>query len=150
MWTFATLKAVSEVADKDPWGVMFNHPVPLEYLGVFRVNKRIQPDGTGVPAEDWRMEEGGIVTRYSKIFIWGVQRVTDTNAFSLMFVQCLAARIAADLCIAVTENIKQQGVLWQLYGAKLDTAAARDGQQGGNDIITQHELTDVRFRSGPG
>jgi len=148
MWGFATHKAVSEVQDKDAWGMAFAHPIPAQFLGVFRVFKRIMPDGSGVPAEDWRNEEGNIVTRYSKIYLWGTKEVSDTKMFPSMFVQALAARIAADLCVPITENSNLQGDMWQLYGAKLTAAAARDGQQGGNDHITQTGLTSVRHISG--
>jgi hypothetical protein len=61
-----------------------------------------------------------------------------------MFVQVVAARIAADIAMALTENRKLQVDMWQLYERKLAEAAASDGQQGSNDFITQTQLVDVR------
>jgi hypothetical protein len=61
-----------------------------------------------------------------------------------MFVQALAARMAAELAIPLSENAQLQGTMWQLYGTKLAEAAARDGQQGSNEYITQRRLTGVR------
>jgi hypothetical protein len=80
--------------------------------------------------------------------LWGLKQVTDTAKFSPLFVQALAARIAADAAIPMTENRQLQVDMWGLYGDKLREAAARDGQQGTNDVITQQRLTSVRYFSG--
>jgi hypothetical protein len=149
MWTFATVRDISEVQDKDAWGVMYQHPTPKNWLSVFRVYRDVN-QRQNTTSEGWRLEEGNILAQDSKIFLWGVQSVANTHLFTNMFVQCLAARIAADLCVPLTENIQQQEILWSLYGSKLREAASRDGTQGDNDVITQHKLTAVRGGTGLG
>jgi hypothetical protein len=148
MWTFSTDRAMSTVADMDAWGESYIHPLPISWSGVFRVFKNINITNHEMSASDWRLEGGNVLTRYPTIYMWGQKRVTDTGAFSSLFVQALAARIAADACVPFTENRELQVDLWGLYQDKLREAAARDGQQGGNDLITQRVLTGVRFTSG--
>jgi hypothetical protein len=148
MWTFSTDRAMSTVADMDAWGESYIHPLPISWSGVFRVFKNINITNHEMSASDWRLEGGNVLTRYPTIYMWGQKRVTDTGAFSSLFVQALAARIAADACVPFTENRELQVDLWGLYQDKLREAAARDGQQGGNDLITQRRLTDIRWTSG--
>jgi hypothetical protein len=149
MWTFATVRAISEVQDMDDWGVMYSHPIPKNWLSVFRVFRDITPR-QNVTSEGWKLEGDRVLAQESKIYLWGIQSVVDTNQFSQMFVQCLAARLAADLCVPITENTEQLETMWKLYGAKLQEAAARDGTQGDNDVITQYKLTSVRGGLGLG
>lgn len=147
MWTFATGRATSTVADLDEWGEFYKHPKPEGWIGIFRVYRdvstnRLEADRT------WRMEGGNVLSKYETIHIWGVRRVTDTGAFSPLFVQALVARLAADAAIPMSENRQLQVDLWQLYGDKITEAAARDGQQGSNDHITQRVLTGIRYTGG--
>ena len=147
MWTFATARAKSVVADLDEWDEFYVHPKPTDWISVFRVFKdqvqnRLDTDMT------WRMEGGNVLSKYARLRFWGMKRVTDTGAFSPLFVQALAARLAADAAVPLTENRQLQVDLWGLYGDKLREAAVRDGQQGGNDMITQGTLTGVRYSGG--
>ena len=82
--------------------------------------------------------------------MWGINRIVDTSLFSAAFVQCLATRLAADLCMAITENTAQQGVLWQLYGAKIKEAAISDGVQGANELVQSEDFIDARYTYGGG
>lgn len=150
VWTFATVRAVSETERRDEWDQMYTHPIPPVWLDVFRVGKDVRTNGDLTDDPTWRKEGGKILSNYPKIYLWGVERVADTGRMSLMFTQALAARIAADLCIAITENDRLQADLWALYIDKLSAAAARDGQQGNNDRITQTRLTGVRRAGGTG
>ena len=148
MWTFATARAKSITEDMDEWGTMYTHPIPLNWQSVYRVYSSVDGYGNGVSDRTWRMEGGNVLSTNQTVYLWGIQQVTDTNKSSMLFIQALAARIAADACIPMTENRQLQADMWGLYGDKLREAAARDGQQGSNDIITQSKLTGARYYSG--
>lgn len=150
MWTFATVKEVSTSADNDAWGVLFKHLKPVNWISVFRVYRILQSNGNMIPDNEWRMEEGAVVSRWSTVYLWGVERITDTGVFSPLFVQALAARMASDMAIPMAQNRQLQIDLWNIYEAKLAEAAARDGQQGANDVITQNRLVDARYSNGLG
>jgi hypothetical protein len=146
MWTFATARAASTTMDRDAWDTAYAHPAPLNWISVFRVYRN--SGISTLTSIDWRLEDGIILCSESNILLWGLKRVTDTGKFSPLFVQALASRIAADACIPLTENRELQRDMWMLYGDKLREAAARDGQQGSNDMITQSRLTGVRNYGG--
>ena len=146
MWTFATARASSTTLDRDACDTAYSHPAPLNWISVFRIYRN--SGISTLTSIDWRLEDGNILCSESNILLWGLKRVTDTGKFSPLFVQALAARIAADACIPLTENRQLQVDMWGLYGDKLREAAARDGQQGSNDMITQSRLTGVRNYGG--
>ena len=146
MWTFATVRAVSTSVQESEWGDGYVHAKPLGWLSVFRLFR----DGGHRPniIEDWRMESDGIIARESTVYLWGIKQVVDPRKFSNLFVQALAARLAADACIPFTENATLQRDMWQLYEAKLSEAATRDGQQGSNETIQSNTLIDARGSGG--
>lgn len=147
-WTFATVRATSTTADLDAWGGMYVHTLEDEWLSVFRVYRASNLAGQMIPDDSWRMEEGKIVSNQSTVYYWGLKQITDTGKFPPVFVQALAARLAAEMAIAITKNRQLQADMWALYGDKLREAAARDGQQGANDVITQTRLVNARYSGG--
>ena len=160
MWTFATARAKSTVADMDAWDEMYVHPIPIGWQSVYRVYRTLSKSAMGVSgsygptnnitSEGWKVEGGNVLSYDATVYMWGMQRLTDTGAFSSLFVQALAARIAADACVPFTENRNLQADLWNLYSLKLAEAATRDGQQGANEVIVSDSLTRVRSYGGAG
>ena len=132
MWTFATVRAKSTVADRDAWDQRYVHPIPATWLSVLRCYSNVEGDDSSRwdPAGSWSLEGRQVVSEYSTIYMYGVERVTDTGIYSPTFVQALAARIAADAAIPLTENRLLQRELWILYNNKLLEAQAQDGKQG--------------------
>jgi hypothetical protein len=147
MWSFAMVRAKSITAERDEWDTMYKHAMPIPWLNVFRVYRSVTPNARR-RSDNWVKEGEYILTKEDTVYLWGVKRITDTGKFTNMFVQCLAERLAADLCIPITENVTLQGVRWQLYGAKLAEASVRDGQQGANEEIQSNTLIDARSGGG--
>lgn len=151
MWTFATARDMSISEDRDAWGSMYVHPIPLNWLAVYRVFLSVNQYGQGgTPDPNWRLEDGGVLSSEGTVYLWGLKQVTDTGKFSSLFNQALAARVAADAAIPLTENRQLQREMWALYQAKLADAAARDGQQGSNEIIQSNSLLTARTTYGRG
>jgi hypothetical protein len=155
MWTFATARATSETNDRDEWDKLYSHSRPRDWLKVFRVYKNIAAqDPNDWIKSEWRLEGERILTPEPMVYIWGITRVTNTRLFTTMFSQALAARLAADLCIPLTENRNLNADMWSLYNGKLDDAAARDGMQGANEKLYPNRggnsgrLIKTRFRGG--
>ncbi len=73
--------------------------------------------------------------------IW---RITNVGLFSPLFVQCLAQRIAADLCIPLTQNRGLWVDMWNVYQNKLARASAMDGTQGKMEVKRSEALQRVR------
>jgi hypothetical protein len=148
MWTFAMVRKQSETAERDEFDMLWVHQLPSGWLKVFRVLRPASRTLNHVADPSWRREGNRILTSDTSSYLWGVQRITDTGQFSNMFVQCLASRMATDLAMPLTEDKKKQEAMWDQYTAKLNDAAATDGQQGANDYITQSRLVDARYSGG--
>ena len=144
-WTFATIRAVSETAEKDDWETQWKHSIPPQLISVFRVYRTVRFNGDKTRDPSWRREGEFILSDQSTIYLWGLGRLTDTSQMSPLFTQALATRIAAEGAVPFTENRQLQTDLWALYGDKLREAAARDGQQGANEFVTQTQLVDSRY-----
>lgn len=149
MWTFATERAISTTSDKDPWGTYWSHSAPVNWISVFRCYQNVSQSCNTID-KTWRLEGGNILSAYSTVYLWGIKLVTDTGKFTPLFVQALAARIAADAAIPLTENRELQSDMWNLFEVKLAEAAARDGQQGSNEQIISNTLIDARLGGGYG
>ena len=91
MWTFATARDSSTTADVDEWGKFFKHRLPEEWLAVYRVYE----DRDGKRPANWVREGEWILSATDIVYLWGLIRVIDTNKFTNLFVQALAARMAA-------------------------------------------------------
>ena len=146
MWTFATARATSTVADLDLWGQMYAHKIPLNWISVFRCYRDVNNIECPIKSAGWRREGQSVLSREATVYLWGIKRITNTGQFSPMFVQALAARMAAELAIPLSENAQLQGAMWQLYGTKLAEAATRDGQQGSNEQVQSNQYINARAR----
>jgi hypothetical protein len=146
-WTFATDRLAGTTADMDAWGKKYKHGLPLDWMQVLRVYRDVSNDHRLLKSIGWTREGNFILTNEATVYMWGIKRITDTSLFSPAFVQCLSTRIAADLCMAITESVKQQATLYQLYDIKLKEAINADGVQGANEMIQSNTLLDARLWS---
>ncbi len=137
-WTFAVGRYDLPKAATGPTNGYANaFPIPSDVLRILEVLDNL----------DWQIEGQDVVTNEDAVSIKAVVRVTDPNRFSALFVQALAARLAADLAIALTQSRELQQQHYQLYLAKLDEAAANDGMQGKSRKITSSWLQRSRLGS---
>lgn len=82
------------------------------------------------PAEDWRVEGDVIVTDANTVKCQVVHRVIDPAKYSPLFIQALAARLAADFAIPLTKSRSLMETHYQVFVEKLKEAVRRDNMQG--------------------
>jgi hypothetical protein len=75
-------------------------------------------------------------------------RVTNPGVFDSLFVDVLATRLAADLCVQLTENTPRAQALLQLVQLKLDEARHADAREGNSDRRQRSSWLDARFEPG--
>ena len=142
-WSFAMRRVVVEGEVAAPeWGYGNAHSLPGDVIRVLFVG--LQEDERKYTQFDWRFEEGKILTDQNKIFVRYTGDVTDTTRFSPLFVQCLAARLAADMCIAITENRSLKDQLTREYEGKLQMAVTMDSMQGRSEKLKTGRLISQR------
>ncbi len=94
-WTFATKRyTLAPLADK-PEAYGYQFLMPPEVLNVIEAREENQTFRNGVSNIDWRLEQGNILADVAVLYIKAIIDITDPTKFSSMFVQALAARIAA-------------------------------------------------------
>ncbi len=146
MWSFALARETSETADESEWGNQYKHSVPVGWLAVFRCFSNVdsnRPD-LWVTSDGWSKEGNYVLSYDSIVYLWGTQRIVDTGIFSELFVQALAARMAADAAIPLTRDRKLQADMWSLYAGKLATAGVMDSMQGSHQKIKPGRLVSRR------
>ena len=143
-WTFAAARAIpNKLADAPAFGYSSAFQLPTNPVCI-KVRKVSNSPRFDTKIEDWVKEGDQILANQDVIYIKYTKDVTDPTKFSPGFVQSLAARIAADICVPLTENVDLFASYWQLYLNKLETAGANDGMQGRNIKLENNQLIKVR------
>jgi hypothetical protein len=124
-WNFAAGRAsLPALAAAPAFGFANAFQLPPDCLFVREV--------VGDDAVSWKIESGRLLTDLAAPL-----RVTYTRAeanpasFDPLFAEALAARIAADVAVSLTESTGKAQGLWQVYQSKLAEARRRDAQEGG-------------------
>ncbi|RLA00790.1 MAG: hypothetical protein DRQ45_06885 [Gammaproteobacteria bacterium] len=154
-WTFAVKRIEpARIATKPLYGFSAAFQIPPEVLRVLTVSDASTSGGsadrydTGQGGESkipWNREGDKILTNTAeRIYMRAIVRITDPNKYSPSFIQALAARIAADICIPLTQDEKVQTNMEALYQRKLAAAGTSDGRQGRSERTRSNSLTRVR------
>jgi len=164
-WTFAIKRFEPSRLAQDPvYGYDFLFQIPIDCLRVLQVSaagreiddgifvegsfKSATRGGTGTGREqriEWLREGDRIIVQvFKRINMRYITRIEDTTKFSSAFDQCLAARIAMDIAIPLTNSLPIQEQMLKLYAAKLDDAFTTDGMQGRSYNTRTDSLTIVR------
>ena len=150
-WTFALERqTLAALADGPSWGSERRFLIPSDVIRVHRVYRpNLSGQGTiqrsMLPAQ-WERQGRYILANENTVWAEFIMKVTDAGQFSPGFVHALAARMAADTCMTLTENRQLLVDLEDLYDKKLDEAAYADGSQGRTEVIRSNKLTGARKR----
>lgn len=140
-WTFATRRYVLSppLATVPKYGYSQKFQIPTEVLRVIEASESAS-HLNGTSNLDWRREEDFLLANIGVIYAKCIVIITDPTKFSSLFVQSLAARIAAELSPTITTSNKKTDQMWTLYGAKIDRAVPIDGSQGRSDRARARNL----------
>lgn len=126
-WTFATKRFVFTAANLDAplFGFTKAYTIPAEVLRVIDIN-----DGR----DDWVKEGEEILTDAGKINMIAIIRERDPEKYSPSFVQCMAAKLASEIALPLTNSKTQRDAMVEEYLAKKNWAQSNDGRQGRNKV----------------
>lgn len=160
-WTFAVRRLILTPLVAVPvYGYAFQFLLPTDVLRVLNIPTSLGTFG-GLPGlqggagadssqglPDWRVENSDdgnvIVANVNRVRVRVIWRVVNEKLWSLMFTQSLAARIAADLAMPLTNSRTLQKDMWSLYDMKLNRAGTMDGMQGRHEVKRSDQLINVR------
>ncbi len=143
-WKFASKDAeLAALADAPVYKWARAYPLPAKALWV--VSTSMDDDGAGGTGDLWDVKGRTIVTDASSpIKITYVEDVEDVSLFDPLFIDVFAERLAAELVYGITKQAAARERHLKVYQAKIEDAAAVDGQQGSQSVIESNTLTDVR------
>jgi hypothetical protein len=152
-WTFAQRREIlSPVLPVPTFGEGNSFLIPSDVLRVHRV---FRPTGSSISPtlQTHKLQNARWERLGNKIFareeiVWAVFiiRVVDTGLFSPGFVHALAARLAADTAMTLTESERLATRMEERYDTKIGEAAYADGSQGRTEVIQSTKLTGTRTR----
>lgn len=125
-WRFAIGRhEIAEDGESPAYGYGRRFPLPSIVVQVLEVS-----DGAD-DLSDWQREGAFLLANAEgPIFIRSVDQVEDVALWPAVFCSAVVARLAAELCIPLTEGKAVAESLWALYRRHLGEAAASDGKQG--------------------
>jgi hypothetical protein len=150
-WTFAMERqTLAPLVDGPQWGSENRFLIPSNVLRVYRVYRaNLSSQGTtsrNLTPAHWERSGKYILANESTIWAVFIMKVTDSTLFSPGFVHALAARMAADTCMTLTENRQLLVDMEALYDKKIAEAQYSEGSQGRTEIMRSDILTGARKR----
>jgi hypothetical protein len=141
LWNFAISRATLSQDVTAP-----NHEFAYRYLLPSDFLRLVQTytDALGY-YEQHRIEGQYLVTDDGEVQIEYVAKVTDPARFPALFVDLLAQRLAAEICMGLTNNTGATEKLWQIYETKLREARFTDAVQGTPRDIVADTWTNSRI-----
>ncbi|MEZ5665877.1 MAG: hypothetical protein R3F55_00245 [Alphaproteobacteria bacterium] len=126
-WNCAIARALLPAEAQAPaWGFARAFPLPVDCLRVLAV----APDDGG-PEPRWTVEGRAVLTDApAPLAIRYLRRIADPNLFDPLLAEALAARLALELCEALTQSNTKRQLLADDNDAVLARARAADGQEG--------------------
>ncbi|GAG58541.1 unnamed protein product [marine sediment metagenome] len=146
-WVFANARRILSPDPIAPeFGFKQRFRLPADCIRVLSANGSDRDDNQTV----WVREGDFLLSNFEVLYLKYTRRVTEEALFSPNFTQAFATRIAADLCIPITESRTLQESLQGAYLYKLEGAAATDGMQGTSQRIRSNVLLGSRAGFFPG
>jgi len=114
--------ALAAEADAPAWGYARRFPLPVDCLRVLDVEQE---------GPRWIVEGRAVLTDAAPpLRIRYVRRLTDSTLFDPLLAEALAARLAVELCEALTQSNTKRQMLLEDYAEIVTRARSADGQEG--------------------
>lgn len=140
-WNFAVKRVTLSLDVATPnHEYAYQHSLPSDFLRIIRTDYEAAGYGTA----DYRIEGLKLVADDSVVKIEYIARIEDVSQFDALFVDVLAQRLAAEVCVALTDNANMAKNTWEIYDLKLREARGVDAQEGRPRDIEAWEWLDSR------
>lgn len=151
-WTFAIKRAqLPSLAETPLFGYQYQFLLPSDLLysiGIYDPKDWSSGWAKQTPPQTRHVLEGdNALSDIPSVFIRYIADVINTNRFSPLFDQTLAAHIAMNIAVPLTENESHFDRMAKLYTYNLDKAASSNGMQGTREMlaISQQEQSRRMF-----
>lgn len=143
-WSFAMARAElsGTILPEPVFGFGNQFPIPQDSLRIIWAG--IQTDEKQYSEFDWRVEGDNILASNSVLYIRYIKRITDASVFKPLVVEAIAAKMAMEMAVPLTESRALRNDMMGMFATKLGEAVANDGMQGRSERIRSRKLLIAR------
>ena len=136
-WNSATKRAtLAQLADDPAWGFTRQFQLPSDFIRLTESQE---------PKEKWRIQGRKYLTDLSTVQIAYVFDLTDVTEMDSTLQDAIAAKLAAEICVALTGNRELMRDVSTVYRDKLAEARYQDAQEGSIEAIEGFRWVDARI-----
>jgi hypothetical protein len=145
-WNFSIRREeLDQLVDVPLYGWAFQYQLPVDCLRVLEVNGW----GAGSRPAAWDVEGRKLLTNEEPVKIRYISQVTDCNLFDAIFVEALALKLAAKLCLPVNGSAEMAEQFLTEYekvtGSRARRTDAFEGQLARRPAWMESDLVTSRF-----
>ena len=118
------------------FGFAFSFDLPSDFI----VARRLE-----VHTAKWKIEGKKLLAEDSPAKMLYTFRVTDPNTWDSLFIQVFGARLAYEVCEAITKDTDLKTRLWREYLEKKKEAISVDGQQATPEFVDENPFITERL-----
>jgi len=139
-WNFALGRVqLAKLTTTPAFGFTSEFQLPTDCLRVLKTDDDL---------DTYKVEGKKLLTNASSVKIQYIKRITDPAYFDSLFAEALAARIAMELAIPLTDSDTRLASMKTLYDEKIGDARGSDAQENGSiEVIQADEWTNARLGS---
>lgn len=153
-WSFAIKRFTPAILEQTPDPRYYAYEVPADILRVLTVESPNHGSVGWIPRAmhepmqrtqvEWVLEDGMILSRAPEILCRGIRRTPDEGSFSNLFVNALAARLAYQCAMPLTNSRDAEQLMAARFAQYTQEAESRDGQQGRSQRIRNRSMRWAR------
>lgn len=129
---------LAQLSTTPAYGFSYKYQLPTDCLRVLSTDK-VEYD-----TEVFKVEGRTILSDNSTLSILYIARETDPNTYDVGLQEVIAARLAAEIAIGMTDSTTLSEQMWGRYEMKLKEARGMDGQEGTPDPIEADTFLNAR------
>jgi hypothetical protein len=144
-WTFAVSRVkLTPLSDAPLFGYDYKFLLPPNLLKITGVFDPRHTNLKNPPVIKYVREGNEILSDLNEVHVKFIIDLVNTNRFSALFDQAVAAHIAYNIAVPLTESAKQQERMFLLYENNLYKAISSDSLQGSNEKLETSQLENAR------
>lgn len=139
-WNCATKRAELARLEAAPaFGFTYQFQLPTDYLRLIDMDD---------PDMEFKIEGRQVLTSSTSVKMRYVYRVVDVAFLDELCRQAIAARLAHEICMAITRSAERSQMLWNSYKEKLAEARFIDAGEGRGDTMRTESWLQARLSGG--
>ena len=142
------IKRIQLAADTDTptHEYTYQYTLPADCLRVLRIGGHHDGSSSDLDnGQQFKIEGRKVLTDETTVYLIYISKITDVNEYDTLLQETIAARLAAELCYAVTSSTSLSGSLKESYEEKLREARFTDATEGTADKLDSSTFINSRY-----